>query len=178
MNEPITLEDLELDGDTISFSVTRKFNENQFTVSYSGKLDGDKIDGDSKATFNGQPREFPWNAERKLTADDVVGDWNLKLESPNGPIESRMTLEKKDDALTGTYHSSVFGDHSIKDIEIKEQSLQFHVTFDTDNGDITVNYEVKPTGNAAKGTAKADFGGQESEMSLTATRQPPAKQPN
>ena len=39
----VNISDGKVDGDNISFSVTREFNGNQFTTKYSGKVAGDTI---------------------------------------------------------------------------------------------------------------------------------------
>jgi alpha/beta hydrolase fold len=68
MNDPIPLKNLELDGDKISFEVTRKFGPNEFTEKFSGVISGDEIAGVSASAFGGQVRESAWMATRKMDA--------------------------------------------------------------------------------------------------------------
>jgi hypothetical protein len=52
------------DGE-VSFKVTRKGrNNNEITMNYSGKLDGDVIKGKVETNFNGTPRSREFEAKR------------------------------------------------------------------------------------------------------------------
>ena len=61
----VEIKDGKIDKDgTLSFSVTRKRNDNEVTTKYSGKLDGDTIKGKmEREGGNGQPRD--WEAKRE-----------------------------------------------------------------------------------------------------------------
>ena len=48
----------------VKFSVTRSRNGQDFTIVYSGKLDGDTIKGNTTVNFNGQERKRDWTATR------------------------------------------------------------------------------------------------------------------
>ena len=48
----------------LSFSVTRKRGDNEFTTKYSGKLDGDTIKGKQEFERNGQTQSRDWEAKR------------------------------------------------------------------------------------------------------------------
>ncbi len=170
LSDPVKIDDGKIDGDTISFNVTRRLNDNEFTIAYSGELAGDKITGDSEMDFGNGAREFPWNARRVVTADDVVGNWKLKFETQNRVIESSFTLAKDGDNLMGTYHSTMFGDNPIKEIELKDNRLSFVVTFQTDNGEFSVTYKAEPRGDKIAGVIVANFGGQENETPFAGAR--------
>ena len=45
------IEDGKVDGDKISFKITRDFNGNQFTTTYSATLSGDSLKGKTETTF-------------------------------------------------------------------------------------------------------------------------------
>ncbi|HEY7117684.1 MAG TPA: hypothetical protein VH475_13930 [Tepidisphaeraceae bacterium] len=51
------------DGE-LSFSVTRKRQDQEFTTKYSGKLDGDTIKGKTEFDRNGQTQSRDWEAKR------------------------------------------------------------------------------------------------------------------
>ena len=58
------IENGKVDGDTISFSVTREFNGNKSTSKYSGKVAGDTITGKIETERNGESRSRDWTAKR------------------------------------------------------------------------------------------------------------------
>lgn len=59
------LEDVKLEGDQISFKVTREFQGNSFTSKYSGKVSADSIVGKIEMERDGQTRSRDWTAKRK-----------------------------------------------------------------------------------------------------------------
>lgn len=58
------IENGKVSGETVSFEVTREFNGNRFTMSYSGKLSEDAITGEVKFERDGEPVSRPWEAKR------------------------------------------------------------------------------------------------------------------
>jgi hypothetical protein len=172
LRTPVKIADGKWDGDKISFTVTRSFNGNEFTLAYAGKLADDKIAGDAKMDFGDGPRTFDWNAQRVVTADDVAGKWNLKFEGPNGAIEPVLTLTKdqEGDKLKGIYHSTYFGDNPIKDVALKDNKLTFVVEIRNDNGEFKISYTAEPRGDKLTGVIVANFGGQQRETPFQGTR--------
>ena len=52
-------------GETVSFKVTREFNGNKIMFTYSGKLSGDTIKGETKIEREGaEPMTREWEAKR------------------------------------------------------------------------------------------------------------------
>ena len=59
------IKDGKIDKDgNLSFAVTRKRGDNEFTTKYSGKLDGDTIKGKMENERNGQTQSRDWEAKR------------------------------------------------------------------------------------------------------------------
>lgn len=57
MGNDMALGDLKVDGDNVSFSVTREMNGNSMVMKYSGTLSGDTIKG-TMDNGRGSPRDF------------------------------------------------------------------------------------------------------------------------
>ena len=61
----VEIKDGKIDKDgTLSFSVTRKRQDMEFTTKYSGKLEGDTIKGKQKIERNGQAQSRDWKTKR------------------------------------------------------------------------------------------------------------------
>jgi len=60
----IAIEEGKVQGDLVSFQVTRERDGNKFTMKYSGKLDGDSLKGKIQGTFGGEERSFDLDAKR------------------------------------------------------------------------------------------------------------------
>ncbi len=52
------VKDLKLKDEILTFSAVRKFMDNEFTVEYSLKIDGDTLKGKGAADFEGEKREY------------------------------------------------------------------------------------------------------------------------
>jgi hypothetical protein len=63
-NSETPIEDAKIEGDTISFRVTREFNGNRMVIKYRGTLSGDTIKGKSEVERDGETRERDWEAKR------------------------------------------------------------------------------------------------------------------
>ncbi|HUE71523.1 MAG TPA: hypothetical protein VMP01_11625 [Pirellulaceae bacterium] len=63
-NQDTPIENASFKDGTVSFSVTREFNNQKFTTKYSGKLDGDAVKGTSETERDGQKQSRDWEAKR------------------------------------------------------------------------------------------------------------------
>lgn len=161
----------QIDGNEISFAIGGTYRDGEFTILYSGRLENEKIVGTAHATVRGERRRVGWNAQRIVETDDVVGRWNVKLEGPNGLIESGFTLQGDGDALSGTFHSSLFGDTPISEVALNERELSFVVVVKTDDNEFTFRIKAEPRGDKVSGVMLADFGGDEREMRFAGARE-------
>ena len=61
------ISDGKIKGEDVSFSVTREFNGNSFTIKYNGKLSGDSIKGkvERPGRNGGDPTTNDWEAKRE-----------------------------------------------------------------------------------------------------------------
>jgi len=64
-NGDTAIENANLKGEEISFSVTREFNGNKMTSKYNGKLSGDSIKGKIETERDGEARSRDWEAKRE-----------------------------------------------------------------------------------------------------------------
>ena len=172
-SDPVKIDDGKIDGDKVTFSVTRSFNNNEFTIDYTGKYADGKLGGTYTLDFGNGPREIPWDAKRFISAASLIGKWNLKFQGPNGnAIESSMTLKTDDQKkLVGTYNSQFFGEEPMSKIELKDGNLSFVVVFETDNGELPITYSGTPVGDTMKGTITAEVGDQKNEAPFVAERE-------
>jgi hypothetical protein len=82
----------------------------------------------------------------------VAGDWNLTLETPNGPRTPTATFKQDGDNLTGTYKGA-FGESPLQGT-IKGNEIKFTVAVNTPNGSLAVEYSGTVDGDSMKGTVK------------------------
>jgi hypothetical protein len=64
------VKDLKLKDGTLTFSVVRKFMDNELTVEYKLTVDGDKLKGKGAAEFGGEKREFDIEGKREKKEEE------------------------------------------------------------------------------------------------------------
>jgi hypothetical protein len=160
LSDPVKIDDAKLEGDKISFTITRSFNGNEFTVAYGGSFDGDELEGSVKLDFRDREREFDWNANRVLSKDDVIGTWQFRSETPNGNVrESTLTLSEDGKKLKGELVSER-GERELNNIAIEDNQLSFEIIFEREGNSFTVAYKGTPRGDSMKGTLEFNFNGE------------------
>ncbi len=172
-NDPVPIEEGKIDGDKVSFQVTRKFNENEFVVKFNGKIEGDSITGKQEMNFGNGGQEFDWNPKRSLALDSFVGKWKISFEGPNGDqIESKFDLTVEDDKAKGVYHSGFFGEAELKEVELKDDKLHFKVVFKSEQGEFPISYTASLKEDKLTGTITTSLGDQENSTEFTGSREP------
>jgi len=171
-NNPIEIKDGKLDGNKISFTIVRSFNDREFVSKYAGTIDGDSIKGTQTRNGNNGEQESEWTAKRGISLEDAAGTWAISFEGPDGnKINSKFDITVEGEAAKGVYHSSMFGDNDIKDIAVKDGKLTFGVSLKTDNGEFPISYEAKIDGDKITGVMKSSFGGEDNERAFEGSRE-------
>jgi hypothetical protein len=169
------IEQARLEKDQISFVDKREFNGNEVVAEFKGKVKPDDIEGTVTVDFGGQgPQDFDWNPERAVEIDDVVGTWDLRVETANGVVEPKLIVTKDGDKLKGKSISQVFGELEAKNLTLKDNELSWEISGSNGGFDISVKYKGKPRGNTIEGTNEFSVGdGDSGTMKFTGKRTPP-----
>ena len=64
-NQEIPIDNGTFKDDKVSFTITREFNGNKFTMKYAGTVKGDTITGKSEFERDGQAQSRDWEAKRQ-----------------------------------------------------------------------------------------------------------------
>lgn len=88
------------------------------------------------------------------------GEWNISTETPNGIEQSKLTLKKEGNTISGTMSGgSINPAVGIDNAKLDGNSLTFNFTFNYGGSDITVEVAVKIEGDTFKGTSTvAEYG--------------------
>jgi hypothetical protein len=171
-DETTDIENAKLEKDQLSFVTKREFNGNEIVATFNGSVKPDDIEGTVEVDFGNGSQEFDWHAQRAVETDDVLGVWELKIETPNGLIEPKLTLTKDGEKLKGAYESR-FGAREPKDLTLKENTLTWEISGEREGVQFKVIYSGKPRGNAIEGTSEFDFDGNTGTLEFTGKRTPP-----
>jgi hypothetical protein len=132
----------------ITFDRTVKFNDQEFTMTFEGTAQGDKLTGVSKSDMG----EVPVTGTR--FGADLIGKWELTTVSDFGTRTIMMTINPD---LSGRYES-FGGETPMKNVKFENGQLTFDL--ETGWGDRTFNmdFKGKVDGKTLKGEMNSDRG--------------------
>ncbi len=169
--DEVEIEEAKLSGDTISFQLTRQFEDRTFTLKYRGKIDDDTIQGEVEWSMGDRSGTRDWKAKRVVEIADILGTWKFKVTTDEGEtFEPSITFTLDGDQLKGAF-SSPWGDRDAKKVELKDNVVSFEISGKTEDNDFLVIYKGKPRGDSIKGTVEYDFGGNTGTIAFEGRRQ-------
>lgn len=159
----------KVEGNEISFEVAGKMNDLDIHGKFKGTIEKDGIKGSIDLSAGGQSGSLDWNAKRGLDYDDVVGKWQLRIESPDGRVYEPVATfgNDKEKKPEGTYTTQEIGEFKLQDIAVKDADLLFKIVAERDDTKFTIEYTTKPAGDALKGKVKLSFGDQSFDLDVT-----------
>jgi hypothetical protein len=165
------IENATLDGERLSFQVTRERNGNRSTAKYAGKISGDRIDGKVESNWGGEARTRDWVAKREARVRNVTGHWKYTLTTPSGQsYEPVLKLKQDGQKVTGTVAVNEY-ESPIEDGQVKGDEVSFKVERERDGRKFISRYNGKIEENRIKGKVHVDWGGEERTFDMEATRQ-------
>jgi hypothetical protein len=170
------IEEVKFEKDQLSFVTKREFEDREFTVHFNGKVEADNITGTMSFDFDGNgPREFDWNPKRVVEVDEIVGTWELSVETPNGAVEPRLTINADGEKLSGKSVSNTFGELEAENVKLKDNTLTWEVSVVNNGIEFNIKYTGKPRGNTIEGSNEFSVGENTGTMKFTGKRTPPEK---
>jgi hypothetical protein len=175
------IKDGKLKDGEISFTVVRKFNDQEVTLKYKGKLTEDAIKGTIEFSgADGNSRSIDWNAKREkeegkaasaMAPANVAGNWSWSVPGQNGD-EYKISMKVKQDGskITGT---ESFNDDQveIQDGKVEGNEVSFKVTRKFGDNEIHAAYKGKVSGDSIKGTVEVNVGDNPQTRDWEAKRQ-------
>ncbi|MCK4999980.1 MAG: M60 family metallopeptidase [Anaerohalosphaera sp.] len=134
--------DVKVEGNKISFTMTSKYGENEWTSSYAGTIEGDKLTG----KLTSERGEIDANGVRVKPA--VFGNWEFTSQGRGGGSRTRLLVLKED--MTGTYQMRD-SDVAIKDFKVDGNAVSFKIDMSYGQNSFTMEYKGKLTGEELKG---------------------------
>ena len=85
-----------IDGDKLTLDFEVETTRRNFDAQYEVTIDGDKAEGTLTLSSDEGKMDLPWSAKRSVELSDVVGKWNLLVETDEGPEEATLTVQEQD----------------------------------------------------------------------------------
>ncbi len=163
------IKDGKLKDGEISFTVVRKFNDQEVTLKYKGKLSEDAIKGTIEFTgADGNSRSIDWNAKREkeegkaasaMPAANVAGNWSWSVPGANGD-DFKISMKVKQEGM------KIIGTETVNDdaVEIQEgkvdgSQISFKITRKFGDVEIHATYMGKVAGDSIKGNVEVNVDG-------------------
>ncbi len=161
----------KLKGNELSFSVSNDYQGTAWVTSFTGIIKGNEIDGTVVLQVGDQSWDFAWKPKRSVQMDDVVGTWQIHIESSDGNVlEPTMKISKDGDKYKSVYKSTQGQELDVKDLRVEKNTLKFTVTTEFDGGSIKVDYQGRPYGDNISGSLDYDLWGSTGQAEFTARR--------
>lgn len=173
--KPVEIMDGKMEGDTLSFGFAMDFQSTPIKLQFKGKIKGDEIDGDVVVATPDGPVEFDWNPKRSVQMDDVVGNWQFKIETGDTTLEPTLEIIKSGDKFEGRYKSGGQIDVAVSNLKIEKNKLTFYVEGNADGRKIKGTYLGRPYGDKISGAIQYDLDGNTGEIEFVGARKPAAK---
>jgi len=157
------IKDAELKDGQLSFHLTFKAQDREFSFLYKGKITSDSFKGTVKADFGGRKLNFPFDGKRKkeesgTATANLAGTWKLKVPFKSDEIfEPTLKLTQKGSVVSGTYVGQ--GETRIGEALVLGNEFTFEVAQDRDGKKYRLRYQGKVNGDTIKGSVDYDFDG-------------------
>ena len=150
----------KITGSTIMVSYTVDFGGNEITIMMTGEVEGEDVRG--QGDFGGFAK-FDWSGNRtarlpvikEASAVNIPGEWDLKVQTPQGTREVRAMFESEDGRLAGKLMSPLGELPLTGTITGNRVEFSYVIQFQDNELPITMSGTVHEDSM----TGTADFGG-------------------
>jgi hypothetical protein len=171
----VEIKDAKIEGDALSFLLQLDFQGTAVKLDFTGKVKGDDIDGNVKVSTSEGTQEFPWTPKRSVLLDDVVGEWQLKIETSDRTLEPVVTITKEGDKFKGKYVSGQEVSLDVTDLKVENNHLVFNVSGEFNGTKIKADYKGRPYGDNIQGNIAYVLGDTSGDIEFTGARKPTEK---
>lgn len=172
------IESGKVEGDAVAFEIVRRFGDNEYVTSFSGKVSGDTIKGSIESEGRDGPQTNEWMAY-KAPEIDPTGLWKWSVTRGGGgqARDQWVKLDYDKGTLSGVYRSSR-SRAPISEAKLDGKDLSFVVERGGFRGrDRKTVYKGTLSAEGIKGTIVSQGRNGERETEWTATRVTPDVEP-
>jgi len=173
----IEIKDAKVEGDSLSFLLPLDFQGTPLKLEFAGKVKGDEIEGNVKVSTGEGAQEFPWAPKRSVLIEDVVGEWQMKIEAGDRTLEPVVTITKDGEKYKGKYVSGQEFSAELSDLKVENNQLIFNVAGEVNGTKIKADYKGRPYGDKIQGSIAYVLGDNSGDIEFTGTRKPVDSKP-
>jgi hypothetical protein len=170
----VKLEDGTFKDNELAFKVTLDFGGQELIAKFAGKLADNAFKGKVDYDIGGQTGTFDVTGERAAGESPIHGNWEMIATSEGGTFEPKLLIVHEGDKIEGVYIWDEQTKVDIKEPKLSDKELTFKVEHDFSGSPIVVLYTITTDGDALKGKADYDLGGQTGTATVEGKRVKPA----
>ncbi len=168
--KPVAIKDGKMTGDTLSFHFAFDYQGREIKVEFKGKVKGDEIDGSVAVSTGDGSRDYPWTPKRSVQMEDVLGTWQMKIETGDRTLEPSIEITKDGDKYKGRYRSGDRIDVEATNLKIEGNQLLFSIAADINGTKLKGDYKGRPYGDKIKGSIAYELGDQSGDIEFTGAK--------
>lgn len=166
----IEVKDAKVEGDTVSFLLALDYQGTPLKLEFKGKIKGDEIDGNVAVSTGEGSQDFPWAPKRSVLMEDVVGEWQMKIEAGDRTLEPVVTISKDGDKYKAKYASGQEFTADATDLKVENNQLSFKVAGEVNGTKIKADYKGRPYGDKIQGSIAYVLGDNSGDIEFTGIR--------
>lgn len=161
--------DMKMKDGVFTFNVEGQVGGSDFEAEFEAKASANKLKGETSVSLAGETHEFPVSAKKQPESglQQLVGTWNMLLETPDEDHEPRLIVTEKDGKVSAVFDAREVGEFDAKNLKLDKDKLSFTVEGDLDGNEFEALCVVKVDGGKFKGDMMMEIGGQEMEFPLS-----------
>ncbi len=164
------IKDAKIEGDALSFLLVLDFQGTSVKLEFKGKVKGDAINGNVAVAMGEGTQEFPWAPERSVQMEDVVGQWQMKIDAGDRTLEPVVTISKDGDKYKAKYVSGEELNVDATDLKVENNQLSFRVSAEVNGTKIKADYKGRPYGDKIQGNIAYVLGDNSGDIEFAGTR--------
>lgn len=169
----IAISDGKIKGNHLSLRVQFEMQSRDVSGVLEGKIKGDEVDGSIEFKTEQGGQQFPWKAERTVEASDLVGDWNIVIDSPEGELESKLAITNVEGELKVMVTSQDGSKTTATNVKIEKKHLHYDLKLDYNGSDLTIKTTGRPYGSRITGSIEYSVNGDEGTLTFEGKRKKP-----
>jgi hypothetical protein len=168
--KPVEVKEAKYDDNVLSFLLNLDYQGTPIKLQFKGKVNGDEIDGSVAVTTGEGTQDFPWAPKRSVQMEDVVGQWQIKIETGDRTLEPIVTITKEGEQYKAKYVSGQELNVEATDLKIEKNELCFKVSATVNGTQVKADYKGRPYGDKIKGSIAYVLGDNSGDIDFTGVR--------
>jgi hypothetical protein len=169
-DQKVPAKELKLQDNYLMFTVVVDEDGQELKADFKGRPSGNKISGKADYELGDDIGTVDFTATRSIQLSDLIGKWDLHIETPDGDIFTpTLEITKEGDKVEAVY---TWDDQKVpvKELKLQDNHLVFTVVVEGDGRKLKADYKGLPSGNKISGKIDYELGDDTGTVDFTGKR--------